>query len=356
MIAVLGASGAVGRHVVAALIEAGVGPLRLGARRPTAIMVGKTAPGTQLMAVDVTDPTALAEFCAGADLVVNCAGPGYRLAETAAKAALHAGADYVDALGDEVAIAPAEARAADRTVVLSAGTVPGLSVLVPRLLAESAVAAQSKATRLVAYAGGLEMVTTTVAADILSSLNVGGSHGEPFGYPLAAWRHGRREARVLRSDENAEVPFYPTRVAVQPLLTAEIERLAASLGLTEADWYNVYPGQQVRALFTTLPTLPTSTSQQRSEIVSRIIRAAAIDLAGVEPYYRMVFTLSGPDWSRTAVVRTEDSYRLTAEVLVIAARAVLDGRIETGIHLAGDVLRRGRSSPRSSDAEPPDTP
>ncbi|MFD5182797.1 saccharopine dehydrogenase NADP-binding domain-containing protein [Streptomyces sp. NPDC058372] len=352
MIGVLGASGAVGHHAATALARAGAGPLRLGARRPDAIraeVIGEEAgqAGTASRAkaetrrVDALEAASLAEFCADCRVVVNCAGPSYALKDTVARAALDAGADYVDVLGDDPvheALTADRAVPAGRTVVLSAGTVPGLSLLVHRRLAELAEEDPARATRLVAYAGGLERATETVAADILLSLNVGGAGGEPYGHPLAAWRDGRRVPRALRVDESAEVPHYPQRVALQPLLTAELERGARATGLADAEWYNVFPGTQVRALFTALPTLPADTPEQRRELVRRIIRAGEIDLAGTEPYYRLVLTLSGPDRRRTAVVRADDSYRLTGAVAAHTVRALTDGRVPSGLHFAGDVL------------------
>ncbi|OCC14040.1 saccharopine dehydrogenase NADP-binding domain-containing protein [Streptomyces sp. PTY087I2] len=341
MIGVLGASGAVGRHAVEALIASGCGPLRLGARKPEALSAEFLTQAVETRAVDATEEASLAAFCDGTQVVLNCAGPSYLLKDSVARAALRAGADYVDVLGDDPAreaLSAAGEPATERTVVLSAGTVPGLSALVPYVLMEGG-AGTSPPERLVAYAGGLERATPTVAADILLSLDVGGANGEPFGLPLAAWRHGRREQRALRVEENAEIPFHPRQVALQPLLTAEVERLAAAMGLREAEWYNVFPGQQIRSLFTALPTLPVDTPEEREAVIARILTAGQIDLAGAEPYYRLVMTLSGEDWSRTGVVSTDDSYRLTGATAAHTVRALLDGRIPPGLHFAADVLK-----------------
>ncbi|NJQ05529.1 NAD(P)H-binding protein [Streptomyces lonarensis] len=338
MIGILGASGAVGRHATAAL--AADGPLRLGARRTEALR-NHARTDDEVRAVDATDPGSLAAFCAGCSVVLNCAGPSYALKETVALAALAAGADYVDVLGDDPvheALTATGPVPAGRSAVLSAGTVPGLSRLAHRLLTESAAGDRTRPTRLVAHAGGLEHATGTVAADILLSLRVGGAGGEPYGHPLAAWRQGRRVPRALRIEESAEVPYFPAPVARQPLLTAEIERAARVEGLDDAEWYNVFPGSQVRALFSALPTLPADTPEQRAELIDRIVRAGATDLAGAEPYYRLVLTLSGAERWRTLVVRTDDSYRLTAAVAVQAVRALAAGGIAPGVHFAGEVL------------------
>lgn len=341
MIGIIGASGGVGRHTAAALAASGVGPLRLGARRPEAITAeGPWPTGSETVAVDALDPGSLSRFCAGCRIVVNCAGPSYIIKDTVARAALAAGADTVDVLGDDPAyeaLAASGVVGPDRTVVLSAGAVPGLSGLVPFWLAESGTTG-SEPTRLRGFAGGLERITAALAADILLSLDTGGANGERFGQPLAAWRHGRRAARALRIEENAEVPFFPQRAALHPLLTPEVERLAARMGLAEADWYSVFPGEQIRGLFTTLPTLALDTAEQRDAVMARIRRAAEVDAAGSAPYYRLVFTMSGEGWARTGVVRTDNSFRLSGAVAAVAVGDLLAGRIGPGLHFAAAAM------------------
>ncbi|WP_018788062.1 saccharopine dehydrogenase NADP-binding domain-containing protein [Micromonospora sp. CNB394] len=333
MIGVLGASGAVGREAVRALRNSGTGPLRLGARRTSSL----SAADGEVRTVDVTDAGSLKEFCAGLTVLINCAGPTYALQERMALSALAAGAHYVDVGGDDPVherLAAAGAVRGDATVVLSAGALPGLSALVPRWLA----ARWPDGDRLVCHAGGLEKCTPTVAEEILLSLSVGGAHGEPFGMPLAAWRNGRRALRALRTVEDEELPDFPDRAMLQPILTAESERLAVMLRLDELDFFNVYPGPRVRALFARLPLLA---AEGRDDLVQRIVTAGDVDLAGRDPYYRMRFTLGGPGSGHTAVVSADSSYRLTAAVGVLAVRAVMDGALPAGLHFGGDVLDPG---------------
>ncbi|GAA1455077.1 NAD(P)H-binding protein [Nocardiopsis tropica] len=340
MIGIIGASGAVGRHTAAALAAAGAGPLRLGARRPSAVPPGPWPEGSETVGVDASDPASLARFSDGCTLLVNCAGPSYLLKDTVALAGLAAGADVVDVMGDDPvheSLTGSGAVGPDRCVVLSAGTVPGLAGLVPLWLA-GAGPENGPALRMTGYAGGLEHATESVAADIVLSLDTGGAGGERFGHPLAAWRHGRRAPGVLRVADSAQAPYFPHPVALQPLLTTEVERLAARMDLAEADWYNVLPGTQVRELLTALPTLPMDTAEQRDAVTGRIRRAAEVDAAGGVPYYRLVFSLSGRDWARTCVVHCDSSYRLTGAVAALAALDVLAGRIGKGLHYAAQAM------------------
>jgi hypothetical protein len=101
-IAVLGATGEVGRRVCAQL--AGVDLAIAGRRRGALDALAAALPGAAAHVADAGDPAALARAFAGARVVVNAAGP---LADTAAPvlaAALAAGAHYVDVGGEQAAL------------------------------------------------------------------------------------------------------------------------------------------------------------------------------------------------------------------------------------------------------------
>ncbi|MFC4034729.1 saccharopine dehydrogenase NADP-binding domain-containing protein [Streptomyces polygonati] len=347
VIGVLGASGAVGRAAVRELRALGHTALRLGGRRPEALHevaaseAGRGGGDASVAEVDADDPASLARFAAGCAVVLNCAGPTYRLRATVPAAALAAGAHCVDVAGDDPAaedLAAAGSAPPGLSVVLSAGTLPGLSGILPRWLARQG---HSRATALTAYCGGLEPCTPTVAADLLLSLSTGGADGAAYGEPLAAWRAGRKEPRALRVAEGAQVPGFPGRVAVQPFLGAETERLAYHLGLDRLDWFNVHPGPRVRSTLNEMPGR-IAEGADREELAETLMLAARLDLAGHTPYYVMDFHLTGSHLGRRTgrrlTVRTSSSYRLTAAVGTMAVTAVLRGEITPGVHYATDVL------------------
>ncbi|MFB9840129.1 NAD-dependent dehydratase, partial [Actinoallomurus acaciae] len=201
--------------------------------------------------------------------------------------------------------------------------------------------------------GGLEPCTPTVAEDLMLSLTTGGAGGAAYGEPLAAWRGGRRESRAARPAEDADVPGFPGRVAIQPFLSAETERLAAELGLDRVDWFNVHPGAQVRAVLNLLPG-SLAAGADRAELTGRMMLAARLDLAGRTPYYVMHFALEGSadgrPASRRLTVRTASSYRLTAAVGALAVDALLRGGVPPGAHFACDVLDPGAVAARIEES------
>lgn len=325
VIAILGASGTVGAAAVVWLRRLGIGPLRLGSRRPREGFVR----------VDATEPDSLAAFCQGTRVVLNCAGPSYRLLDRVARAAWAVGADYADVAGDGPAhrLLTACDPETERVAVLSAGVLPGLSGLIPRWLAARTA---GRPFGLVAHCGGLERCSTAAAADLLLSLPSAGGTSE-HGESLAAWRAGIRRPGVSRAGTLTLEPF-GGKVYRQPFLTAEADRLAAALGLSEMDWYNVYPGDRVHAVLASAIGADLADPEVFETITARLRTAAEIDLAGRTPCYRLAFRLSTSDEQREVMVELADSYHATGWLGAQAARAVLAGQVKPGVHFAAEVL------------------
>ncbi|WP_018657625.1 saccharopine dehydrogenase NADP-binding domain-containing protein [Actinomadura flavalba] len=328
---VLGGSGTVGRVVVDRL--AGAGPLRVGGRDAgRAAEVCASHPGAEPVRADLADAAGLAAFCAGCDVVVNCAGPSYRVLDRVARAALAAGAHYVDAAGDVVALdALADgppARLADRAAVFSAGLMPGLSGLLPRVLA-----AAGPLARLDVYVGGAAAIGPLSAVDALLT------RGPRFGTALAAWRGGAVVPNALRPLRSVALPGFRGRVHAWPFLSAEAAGLAAALGVDELRNHTVYVTEEIPR------ALAAAWADEEGPVdahVPAVVAAADADLAATGPYYTLLFQAVPrehvPGRPRRLVLRTPDSYALSGVVAALTARALADGAIPPGAHLAADVL------------------
>ncbi|GIJ79619.1 hypothetical protein SAMN05443287_104136 [Micromonospora phaseoli] len=328
VVAVLGASGAVGRVALDLLRSWGVGPLRAGARRRPQI------DGVDGVAVDAHDPAGLARFCAGARVVLNCAGPAVDLADRVARACDAADADYVDAAGDDALYASVVAAigGGSRVAVVSAGMMPGLSGLLPRLLA----AHLPDGERLTGYVGGRDRFTLTAAVDYVAA-------DESFGWPAAAWRDGRVVQRALSPVDEVAVPSFPEPVTAQPYLGTETARVAAALGLRRVDWYSVFAGERVLTALRAAPRPEDAGPRQTGDADlrqagERLRRAAELDLFGQRPYQNLVVTLAGSRGERTAVVHGTGASDLTGTVAALTVRAVLAGAVPPGVWHAAEVL------------------
>ncbi|HTB49504.1 MAG TPA: saccharopine dehydrogenase NADP-binding domain-containing protein [Solirubrobacteraceae bacterium] len=332
-VAVIGAYGGVGTAAVRQLGEWELGPLRVGGHdlgRARALADGLPGVDCEAVAVDANDPASLVAFCEGCRLVVNCAGPSFRIGDGIAVAALAAGADYIDAGGEEpvqILLSRPGVLPPDRIALLSAGMVPGLSALLVRSL----VGRARGPCRLTAYAGGLGRFTPGAAADYLARLSSGS------GTPLAAWREGARRESALLPLRDVELPFFPRQVTGQPYLSTELERVARSSALEELSWYTVFDGEHV---LRALRREPGSGGDPSIDAAAHALtRAAGLDAFGRKPYQRFVLRLdAGDEPSCTLVLRAHDPIALTGAAVALVARAALAGEVPPGLGFAGEVL------------------
>ncbi|MFE3456761.1 saccharopine dehydrogenase NADP-binding domain-containing protein [Nocardiopsis aegyptia] len=336
MIGVLGGSGTVGAVTADRLARYGLGPVRIGGRdRGRAAAVAESL-DTEAEAVraDLADPDSLAAFCAGTSVVVNCAGPSYRVLDTVARAAVVAGADYVDAAGDAVAMAALSANPPDalarRSAVFSAGLMPGLSGLLPRLLAENGPLA-----RLDAYVGGATAIGTLSAVDALLT------RGPGFGTAQALWRDGRVVEHGLAPLRGVVLPGFRDRVHAVPFLSAEARALAADLDVDELRNYTVYVSERI----------PEALARAWADIdaggdldahVPAVVAAADGDVAVGGSWYTLLFHARARDRGGSGptrlLLRTPESYALSGVVTALAAGALVAGKVPAGAHAAADVL------------------
>jgi hypothetical protein len=341
-VGVLGGYGAVGGSVARLLADRGVGPLRIGGRRAEEarrFVADQLKGSAESVAVEVTDPESLAAFCRGCRLVVNCAGPSYRLLDTVARAAVQAGADYVDPGGDTPVynrLAGLDLARLGRVAVLTAGLMPGLTALLPRWLAGRVF---TRVRRLTGYVGLVDHLTPAGAGDYLLSL--GGGHGES----RAAWRDGRLVPRALEPLTQVELPFFPGRVNAHPYLSTETQRLARDLRLEEVRWYNVFDGGgQMMAALSRLQGAMAGDADLDAA-AAQLIRAAELDLFGRRPYQLLVFQLEGTgasgELTRSLVLRASDTSELTGSIAAATVRGVLHEEITPGVHYAADALEPG---------------
>src|SRR5262249_45101180 len=101
-ILVYGATGFTGRLVVDEARRRGVEPVLAGRSRRALDELADAVGGAEVRAADVAQPAALAGLFDGIAAVINCAGPFARLGEPVLRAAITAGAHYLDTTGEQL--------------------------------------------------------------------------------------------------------------------------------------------------------------------------------------------------------------------------------------------------------------
>lgn len=331
-VGIVGGYGHVGRQVARVLV--GHCRLRLGGRDPgqgRRLNDGQLNGQAEIREVDLWDAQSLEAFCSGCDLVINCTGPSYKVLDRVALAALASGADYIDVGGDDLLhhLLPAQLPPG-RRVVLSAGMLPGLSGLFPKVLAASF----ERVEAVRCYAVGLGRLSTTAAEDFLLSL------GNGYGQALMGWCEGRVIKSAVLADEHFERPWLVGGpVTAYPYLTTEQQRLFTDLRVREAQAYNLFDGGHLRA---TLGRIQGSPPERRhtAENIAALVQASALDLAGRTPYQLLAVEMEGLQHGEpqqaTAWLCATDGSALTGTVAAICALQL--ARLPEGTHYAAQVM------------------
>lgn len=332
VIGLVGAYGSVGRQV--ALLLADACQLRLGgrdARQAEQLNQQQLRGRAEVRAVDLWDDQSLTAFCTGCQLVINCAGPSYRILDRVARAALAAGADYLDVGGDDPLHQRLQGRLpVGRRVLLSAGMLPGLSGLFPQVLASRF----QEVRALRCYAGGLGRLSATAAEDFLLSL------GNGFGQAQFGWSAGRA-VRLAASAAHGLQPDWLPGVAVQavPYLSTEQQRLFSDLQVASGQGFNLFEGGQLAAALQRIQGSDPKTRHSAQNIAA-LVQASALDVAGRTPYQVLAVEVEGVRDGRLqrarGWLRGSDGSRLTGSVAAFCA--LHWAQLPTGLHYAAQVL------------------
>ncbi|AZC19149.1 saccharopine dehydrogenase NADP-binding domain-containing protein [Pseudomonas sp. CMR5c] len=330
-IGLVGAYGSVGRQV--ALLLADSGRLRLGGRdRQQAEQLNRQLGGrAEVRPLDLWDESSLAAFCSGCGLVINCAGPSYRILDRVARAALAAGADYLDVGGDDPLYERLAGQLpAGRRVLVSAGMLPGLSGLFAQLPARSF----QRIDAMRCYAGGLGRLSSTAAEDFLLSL------GNGFGQAQMAWSAGRLLRSTAPAEQWLEREWLPVAgVQAYPYLSTEQQRLFADLEVGHGQGFNLFEGGQLAAALRRIQgSAPESRHSPRN--IAALVQASALDVAGRQPYQVLAVEIDGLCDGRqhqaSAWLRASDGSRLTGSVAAFCA--LHWDRLPEGLYYAARVL------------------
>lgn len=346
-VGVLGASGDVGTHAARLLHRAGADPICLGSRdlrRARRVLAHDLDGVGCAMAVDAADERSLLKFASRCRVLVNAAGPSCEVGRPVARAARAAGVDLVDAAGDEPLHAfltgpggdpPAEKGRID---VLSCGMQPGLTGILPRLLASSL----ERAVSLVVWFAVVDLFTRAAAEDYLEGT------ARKLTEPLAAWRNGRRVPRAMRrSSDPVAVPGIDGLFTDLPVLTTEAERLATQLELVDGTWHTLMAQGRVAGVLDRLHAL------ERGEAREALCLASRIDMSARRPAAALLAEVRGPGGARgepprirSGLLRGPGTGALAGAATAAAAQAVLAGEVPPGLHYAAEILDPARTIDR----------
>jgi hypothetical protein len=322
-VAVFGAYGHTARFVVVEACQRGWTPILSGRDATKLQAIAAAHGGLAARVASIEDPASLDRAIAGAEVVINCAGPFGETAPALIDAALRAGIHYVDVTGETLVTINTFARYADTEPYASAVREAGI-VIVPSMGFYGALG-DLLATVAVGDWPSTDEIVLAVALD---------SWKPTRGTLLAGERRAGR--RVVFTDHHLVIhaPDEPAPTGVWAF--------PAPFGV-----------QEVVGEFSTVDVVTIPRHLNTAKISAWINRAPLIDLSAP--------TVSGPEAAdasgrsaqiflvevvacrdgeeRRAIARGRDIYAITAPIVMEAVERLLDGRIRsTGIAPAGQVF------------------
>lgn len=294
-IAVYGAAGHTGQFVVREAQRRGLPVVAVGR---DAARLDETFSSAVIRRVAVLDdPISLEQAFAGCAVVINCAGPFLDTAAPVAQAALRAGCHYIDVTAEQASAQAifadfhAPAHAAGRVVIPAAGFYGGLADLLASALAS---------------AGTIDEITVAIALDRWWPTAGTRKTGERNKVPRVVVKDGRL-APLVPSAQVPDWAFSPP-LGQQPMVELPFSEMITLAHHLQAgairSLINRSALDDIRDATTPPPTGvdDRGRSAQRFELVVRLMQDGVI---------------------RTAGVRGQDIYAVTAPIVIEAALRLL---------------------------------
>ncbi|MFI6068153.1 NAD(P)H-binding protein [Micromonospora sp. NPDC051227] len=312
-VAVFGAYGHTGRFVMAELRERGFAALPVG-RDPRRL----AAFGLDYRVASVDDPTSLDAALAGADAVINCAGPFASTAAGVIEAALRAGVPYVDVAAEIEANLDTFTHFTERARAAGVAVVPAM-----------------------AFFGGLgDLLATTAMGDWTSADEAHVAYGLSSWHPTA----GTVAAGVVSRERRAGRRVRYTGGRLEYHSGGELPRV---------DWDFPAPlgrrtvlGEFTMADVVTIPrhlVIPEVRTYMTVDATNDLAVAAAPVAVDERGRSAQTFTVDvivrRGDTRRRVAASGRDIYAVSAPLAVEAVGRVLDGRTRTsGVASAGEMF------------------
>lgn len=299
-IAVYGATGHTGRFVVQEAQRRGLPVVAVGRDAARLEEMFPSSATRRVAALD--DPASLEQAFAGCAVVINCAGPYLDTAAPVTQAALRAGCHSIDVTAEQASAQStfanfdAPARAAGRGVIPAAGFFGGLADLLAGALAS---------------AGTIDEITVAIALDHWWPTAGTRKTGERNKVPRVVVKDGRL-APLVPSAEVPDWTFSPP-LGHQPMVElpfSEIITLSHHLqAATIRSLLNRSALADVRDATTPPPTAADDTgrSAQRFEMVVQLMQDGATRTAGVRG--QDIYAVTAPIVLEAALRLMPDSYR-----------------------------------------------
>lgn len=319
-VVVAGATGFTGGLVARRLSEAGLPAVLTGRRRERLERLADRFPGAEVRRADVTEPGRLRELLRTGDVVVNCAGPFTDIGEHVVRAAVEAGADYLDTTGEQAFMRrtleawDGPAREAGVAVVNAMAFEYALGDCALSLAAGRLGREPAAADVVYSWRGAADATSAGTRRSVLRAVAEPGVVREG-----GAWRReptGRRRREVR--------PPGGPRLAAVSLPAGEVLTAPRHLGVERARGWMIVGGTLSRLLpplASLLPPLVRAALPVLDRLAARGPEAPDGEARRASRFQVLARVEDAGGGSETVAVEGRDPYGVTAEIVLLGTRA-----------------------------------
>lgn len=322
MIGIIGAYGDIGVNVMRALKKLGINSLKGGGRDISKVSDSLKAEfqGIVWENVDVTSKKQLRAFAKGCEVLVNCT-PSYAMSEETVEYLKGYGCKYVDVgYSDNFYNAQGDSR---DTVIFSAGSNPGLSMMLCRYIAKRFV----KVDSIKYIFGALDVFSLGAARDYIEGIS------SCHSIPLSAYRNGVKTTMAAKRQSQVDVAMFPRCVELCPFSDMETDMIMNMIGAQDGTFYTALDG---KFLTKELNKIRMKYSQSPDEAVSDLMRVSKLEMTDKSSYIRFLIEVVGETEkgreSMTLYFYNESASQLTGAVAACVAFLAYQGKLAEGIY------------------------
>ena len=313
-VGIIGYGGRMGKYLVDALEDKYF--LRLGQRHTDRESIEGNK---EYMRVDIFDAQSLHRFAEGLDILVNCAGPSYKIGAAAAKAVYGTDTVYIDAFGG--AAAEIDIDGAKGTFILSAGSFPGFSGVVPLYIAEKYFDRVDSFTMI--SENNEESSYGAFYDLVMSSVNGFGKSGYMYA-----------DGNIVKCSDNvSEYEGFEEACGFADYINTETIGAAGHIGASSARWLNVQSTKEQSDIIMKITMEYLRSGSE--EALDKAVREAVGARVSTDNIYKIACDMTGEKngmpKSCYCIFEFPDSYCIGAHIISEAIHQALEKEPQKGV-------------------------
>lgn len=331
-IGVVGASGEIGSAAVEYLLKRGKKVIG-GQRRAESAF--QDNPDFRLHRMDLYKDEELQKFCNSCGVVMNCAGPSYKIRGRVAKCAGKAHTVYID-LSDIIIkeLQIQESLPKNEVYIVGTGYLPGIS----GILFNAICSGYRKIDKFQGFQAGRQYYTKIAFQDILIS-SISNS-----GYPDAFLKKGAVGRSLYACDGKIDIPGIPEPVCLKPYIPYEILDAARQTDkITELHWFNALTDKKMMNMMMKAYAAYAASDEEGSKMAEKMYDDFFSHMENRPNWSELLYEVTGVKNQQRSrerfILNLKDSNRFCGLIGAKTAIKMLEDVPEPGIYWCKDLMR-----------------